>query len=406
MNILQINKFFYIRDGTSRYFLNLSDLLRKKGHRILHFSMKSDRNMKSQYSKYFIDNISFNKNKLSNISSIISGCFYSTDAKNKIKMLLDENKVDLVHLHSIYHYLSPSILLEIKKRKIPVVMTAHDFHLVAPNYLLYHSGKVCEITKPDRYYKAIAHKCVRDSYSLSLMETAEKYFNKFIIKERNLIDSILVPSLFVKNKFIEYGYPADKLTVLPFFTDLPKNKPKNQGMFILYFGGLFKHKGVDFLIRVMKDLPQIPCLIAGEGPEEYYLKNMINKNKVKNVKLLGYQNQSELDGLISSSQFTVMPSLWYEGFGMVNIEANAYGKPVVASKIGGIQEVIKDRVNGLLCEPGNRKDFSEKILTLWKNNNLRINLGRQGRKIVEAKFNRESHFRSLTAVYKRVINQL
>ena len=116
MNILQINKFFYIRDGTSRYFLNLSDLLRKKGHRILHFSMKSDRNMKSQYSKYFIDNISFNKNKLSNICSIISGCFYSTDAKNKIKMLLDENKVDLVHLHSIYHYLSPSILLEIKKK--------------------------------------------------------------------------------------------------------------------------------------------------------------------------------------------------------------------------------------------------------------------------------------------------
>lgn len=403
MNILQVNKFFYIRDGTSRYYFNLSKLLREKGHRVLSFSMDHPRNRVSPFSKYFVNNVSFDDKTLVGNFLKLPRILYSFQARKNIKELLDQNKVDLVHVHSLYHYLSPSILFEFKKRSIPIVMTAHDYHLIAPNYLLFHDGKICEITKPDKYYKALFHRCIGSSYSSSLMEVIEKYFHSYFLKEQELIDIFIVPSRFVKKKFIEYGFPAKKIVVLPFFAKPKRSRSITSGKYILYFGGLYRQKGVDFLIQVMKNLPEIPCLIVGEGPEEDHLKEVVREEKISNVKLLGYQSESELEKIITESGFTIMPSLWYEGFGMVILEANVLGKPVIASKIGGIPEVIKDGVNGLLFNPGNEKDCQDKIKRLWNDNNLLLKLSRQTQKKVLDDFSSEVHYEKLMKIYHQVL---
>jgi len=311
-----------------------------------------------------------------------------------------------VHIHSIYHYLSPSILLEIKKRNIPIVMTVHDFHLVSPNYLLFHSGKICEVSKPDNYHRAFFHKCINNSYIASFIEIAEKYFNDIFINEKKLIDLFLVPSVFAQDKLHEFGFPSDKISVLPFFVEPKYFKVNYQpGEYILYFGGLYEQKGLEFLLNVMERVNHIPCFIVGEGSERDKLQRLINNKKLDNVKLLGYQKDTKLIKLISLSRFTIMPSLWFEGFGLVNLEANACGKPVVAANIGAIPEVVKDGENGFLFEPGNIEDCTEKIQTLWNNTKLTVDMGKQARRRVEKYYNSTGHYNRLMRIYTRLLSK-
>ena len=118
MNILYINKFFYINGGVDRYYFDLADLFKNKGHKVGYFSMQSNLNRKSAWSKYFVSNVSYeNQDTLSKIK-FTGRLLYSWEAKNKINKLLDDFRPDIVHLHSIYHQISPSILPEIKKRNI------------------------------------------------------------------------------------------------------------------------------------------------------------------------------------------------------------------------------------------------------------------------------------------------
>src|SRR3989344_3962614 len=177
MKILQINKFFYVRGGTSRYFFEVSSLLKSHGHEIAFFSMLDKHNFKSNWSKYFVSNISFDKIKFYQYPQIILRTLYSIEARKKITLLLDNFKPDIAHIHSIYHQISPSILLELKKRNIPIVQTLHDYHLISPNHTLFHNGRICEITKKRNYWKAIFHRCVKQSYSASFLESVEQYLH-------------------------------------------------------------------------------------------------------------------------------------------------------------------------------------------------------------------------------------
>lgn len=406
MNILQINKFFHVCDGTSRYFFNVSKLLEEKGHRVLFFSMEHPQNLPSIYSKYFVSNISYRENILQNTLKILSRMFYSIEARNQIKRLLDESSTDLVHIHSIYHHISPAIILEIKKRRIPIVMTIEDYHLISPNYLLFHDDRICEITKRRQFYKAILHRCVKNSYIASTAEVVEKYIYSLLGWEKDLIDFFITPSVFMKNKLVEYGFSEEKIIALPHFLDANDYQPNSGvGEYLLYFGRLYEEKGLLFLLEVMKSLPEINCVIVGEGPERRKLLNLIKKERLRNIILSKWSSGKELNGLISKSRFTILPSKWYEGFGLTIIESNACGKPVIASRIGGIPEVIKDGITGFLFEPGNVQDCVNKVERLWDDSNLVKKMGQNARSYVEKKFNQEKHYIRLMKIYGKAIKQ-
>lgn len=406
LNILQVNKFFYIKDGTSRYFINLSDLLNEKGHHVIPFSMKDYKNKRSIFSKYFVNNISFVDNNISNPFKIILRMFYSFESRSKIRLLVKSHRVDIAHIHTIYHHISPSILPELKKNNIPIIVNVGDYHLVSPCYNLFHNGKICEVTKPNKYYQSLFHKCVKNSYLASFAEVTEKYINSIFKWDRKFVNLFIVPTEFVKNKLIEYKIEENKIKVLPYYIDYIKYKPNyHPGKYILFFGGLYEYKGLFFLLKLMKLLPNIPCLIAGEGSLKNKLRDILLKEDIRNVKILGYQDERKLIDLISNSKFTIMPSLWYEGFGLVILEANACGKPVIASNIGGISEVVKNNINGLLFNPNSIPDCINKIQTLWNDSKLTEKLGRSARIFVKTEFGPDKHYKKLMDIYKQVIDQ-
>lgn len=395
MNILQVNKFFFVSGGAARYFFEVSRLLANHEHRVAYFSTYQPENKKTEWDKYFAKH---------DLIGIATGLFYSIEAKKKIISLLNDYSPDIAHLHSIYHHLSPSVILELKRRRIPIVQTIHDYHLIAPNRSLFHNGEICEITKPDNFYKAIPHKCIKDSYLASFLEVMEKYFQYYAGWERNLVDLFIAPSLFMRDKLVEFGIDPKKITNLPYFVDTDAYTPiYGNGDYILYFGRLSAEKGLSFLIDVMCRLPKLKLLIAGRGNEEQTLKIKIEKLGLQNIRFVGFKDGNELKSLIRNARFTVLPSLWYDVSPISILEANACGKPMVASDIGGIPELVKNDQTGLLFKPGNIENCTEKILKLWNNPILCSKLGMNAREFVVKNFGSKDHYDKLMDIYKKVI---
>jgi len=276
--------------------------------------------------------------------------------------------------------------------------------LISPNRNMFHDGKICEITKPDKYWKAIYHKCIKNSYLFSTIEVLEKYFQRLVGWERNYIDYYICPSKFMAYKLEEYGVLPEKIIFLPNYINSVNNfSLEKKKEYILYFGRLSYEKGLDLVTKVMIHIPRVKLILAGVGHLEKILKIHKSANNINNIELIGFKKHNELNKLIQKCRFTILPSLWYENAPMSILESFACGKPVVASRIGGIPELVKEGYNGLLFEPGNVEDCKEKILRLWNDRQLCRKMGENARDYVEKNFNPEDHYQKLMSIYRKAI---
>ena len=123
------------------------------------------------------------------------------------------------------------------------------------------------------------------------------------------------------------------------------------------------------------------------------------------VQFIGYKTGTELNDLIREAAFVVVPSECYENCSMSVLEAMAYGKAVIGSNLGGLPEQIEDGASGLLFEPGNAHDLTEKMARLIQDKVLRQDMGRAGRKIIEEKFSLHEHGKKLISIYKQLCSE-
>ncbi|MBI2616835.1 glycosyltransferase family 4 protein [Candidatus Gottesmanbacteria bacterium] len=406
MRVLQVNKFYHIVGGTDRNFLELSSLLTKKKNRVALFSMKDNRNYSSPWEKYFVSNVDLSKKDFLNSLKVISRIFYSLEAKKKINLLLDDFKPDIAHVHQIYHHISPSILLELKKRNIPIVHTVSDYHLISPHHNnLFHNGKICEVSKVRRFYNTVLHKCVKDSYLASFVEAVEQYFHRLFGFYSNTIDYYIAPSRFLEKKLIEYNIPERKICHIPYFIHADKYEPDfTPGRYVLYFGRLSSEKGLLFLTHVIEKLPKIKFKIIGDGIEKDNLVKIKNQKQLNNLEIISrFIPENELKGYIRKSRFTILPSESYEIFGISPLEAFALGKLVVTSDMGALPEVNRDGETGFVFQSGKVNNCIEKISKLWYDKQLCKRLGKNARNYVEKYFGPEEHYEKLMAIYKEAI---
>jgi len=269
MKIIQVNKFLYPKGGADKYCLNLIEDLSQAGDTVIPFGMADSRNLNSSWSQYFSENIDYHTP--GNNFKIASRLIWNKEAASQFAKLLDETKPDLIHAHNIYHQLSPSILVEAKKRQIPVVMTLHDYKLVCPNYLLFTHGSHCERCVTGSYINCLVHNCY-NSYSRSGLAALESFLhNKVWHVYRDNVDLFISPSEYLKEKMIKAGWDANKIIVL--INPAPSYLPQPIGNRLLYIGRLSTEKGVDVLLKALK-LTDEQLDIAGTGPDEAKLKQL------------------------------------------------------------------------------------------------------------------------------------
>jgi len=357
MKILQVNKFLYPKGGADKYCLTLISELEKLDNTVVPFGMADSRNLSSVWSDYFSENIDYHKS--GNRFKIVSRLIWNQEAALKFAKLLDETKPDLIHAHNIYHQLSPSILIEAKKRQIPVVMTLHDYKLVCPNYLLFTHGKHCERCLSGNYLNCLTHNCYY-SYTRSGLASLESFLhNKLWHSYRDNVDLFIAPSNYLKQIMIKAGWAENKITVL--INPAPSYSPKTDGTRLLYMGRLSVEKGVNILIEALK-LTNEYLDIAGQGPDEAKLKLLTKELQLENrVTFHGQLLGDALEKLKREAKAIILPSIWAENMSLVLLESLAYDKLIIASNSGGTPELIEDNKTGFLFPPGNISVLAKKI---------------------------------------------
>ncbi len=407
MKILQINKFFYQKGGSERYFFELRKLLTAHGHQVMDFSMVHPKNEPSDYSQYFVSHLDFDQPR-SGLEKIkmVGRVIYSWEAKRKLRELIKKEKPDIAHLHNISHQLSPSILSVLKKNKIPVIQTLHDYKLICPNYRLFVKGKICERCWKHKYYQTVLHRCIKNSRLRSLIASLEAYLHWFL-KSYQKVDLFIAPSAFIRDKSVEFGVLLKKIKYLPHFLNSEEYQPSGfMANYLVYFGRLSKEKGLGTLLRAVAELNKdIYLKIIGEGLEQENIEILINKLGLKNTELLGHKIGEELKELIKNSLAVIVPSLWYENAPFSIYEAMFLAKPVIGSRLGGIPELIKDGETGWLFNAGDYKDLAQKINILTANPGLAIELGQKARREAQEKFNEEKHYQNLLKIYQELIEK-
>lgn len=404
MKIIMVNKFFFNKGGSERAYFAQSILLEKAGYQVIPFAMRDVRNLHSPYDHFFVQNIDYFKEK-SLKGKISSGIkvLYSWEAARKIKELIKIIRPDLMHLHLFQHQLSPSIIWAAKEFDLPVVYTVHDLKPVCPVYTLLHQGEICERCQNHNYFHCLIKKCNKGSIAGSLILTLEMYLHHFI-RSYDKIDVFIAPSQFMKRKMVENGFAADKIKVLTNFINPDDYQPSNENSdYFLYMGRLSPEKGLMTLLKAMKWVHKSILIIAGTGPEEMTIKQFLTDHKINNVRLLGYQPLEKLKGFISNAKFAVVPSECYENCPMAVLEAFASGKPVIASNIGGLPELIRDGENGLLFEAKNVMELAEKINFLLSSPDLLNDMGRQARKDIEQFYIPQIYLEKVGELYKQLL---
>lgn len=400
MKIVFVNKYYYLKGGAERYFFDLRALLMRNRQQVIPFAMRDAKNLPTEWKRYFVSPVRTSDVRLSLSGLKTAGrMLYSFEAKRKFAALLDTASPDIVHVHNIYHQISPSILSEAKKRRLPVVMTAHDYKLIAPNYSLFHDGAVCERTKPDRYWEAVAHRCVKGSRMASMFAAAEMALNRG--RWRDGIDLVIAPSRFMQAILAEYGFDKDGVMHVPHFIDAAAWRAVPGGDCALYVGRLSAEKGLDVLIRAAALARDIPLRIVGAGPEEARLKKLAADLGAANVVFAGFVGGGPLRQEYARARFVVVPSVWYEVFGLVVLEAYASGKPVIATQIGGLSEMVKDGETGLYATAGDHKDLVEQMRLLWDGPALAAEMGLAGRAWVEKDFTPQAHYKGIMNAYAK-----
>lgn len=397
MKILEINKYFYIKRGAEKHFFDVVDLL-GANNEVAVFSMKHRNNLSSKWEKYFLSTVGFTQEY--SWKQKIKGSFrdlYSIEAKKKINRLLDDFKPDVVHIHNIYHQLSPMILFEIKKRNIPIVMTVHDYKLVNPNYNLFHNGKFYDRCLNGKYYQCFFDKCFKNSYLQSFLAMLEMYWHEFFGTYKKNIDLYIVPSNFVKNILVERGIDERKIEILPHFVKSDKKNIEdieNGEKYVLCIGEVSKSKGTDELINLFKSIEGANLYLAGS------VKNDFEILSGNNIKYLGHLQEEELKKYIKNSLCVISGSKLPETFGLVALEAISLGKPFIGFESGAYAEIIQNGKNGFLVK--NRREMKEIIVNILDNKGL-FNENSIRQEAIK-KYNEENYRKSIENIFLKLVS--
>lgn len=404
MKILEINSGHYRRGGADVVYLNTTELLRAKGHEVICFSMKDEKNIPGTDDSLFAESMELrNASTLKKIKSV-PAFIHNKEAAHKLEQLLDKHQPDLAHIHLFLGKLSSSILPVLRKRNIPIVVTVHDYRLICPSYLfLDGQNKVCEKCKGGFYLNCTLKRCSEGSFFQSLLLTADAYYRKYRINPVKYVDRFIFVSRFIEDKHKEFntGY-SDKSTLLyNFVPGLEKIEPVHtKGSYFLFYGRLSREKGVETLIHAAQQ-SGIPLKVVGTGS----LSEKYENNRFANIEFLGHRTGDELWNLVKNASFVVVPSEWYENNPLTILEAYSLGKPVIGSRIGGIPEIIRDEQTGYLFPAGDEVALTTKLKQAADlSQEAYTQLSVQARQFALDHFEPEKNYQELMNIYQSVIN--
>lgn len=414
MRILLVNYRYFISGGPEKYMFNIKKMLEDNGHEVIPFSVHSNKNVETEYSKYFIepigsrDAVYYNEVKKTpkSIWQMVTRSIYSGEVKKAIQQEINDIKPDLVYIIHFVNKLSPSVITGAKQMGLPVVLRLSDYFLLCPRFDFIYQKQVCEDCLKSGYMTCIKRNCVQGSKAASLIRVLSMKIHS-LIKVYDKVDAFITPSEFLRKKLIDNGFPAEKIHCIPTFTASKSEVGEQQvGTYGLYFGRVTEEKGVETAVRAYEKMADKQLKIMGDDTTEecIRLKEYVKKKGLNNIEFLGFMSGTELEEIIKRARFALIPSIWYDNLPNTALESFQYSKPVIASDIGSLPELVIDGENGYLFEPGNADDLKAKIELLNDDEKI-MTMGRKSRELLEERFAPTRHYNALLQVFQKVLTR-
>lgn len=395
MKVLLANKFFFRNGGSEVVMFQERDYLLGNGHEVVDFSMQDERNLASPYASNFVTAQDYRGD--GNVFRKLGSAFafvHSRQAAAKFGELLDQTRPDLVHCHNIYHQLTPSIIGVAAKRRVPVVLTLHDYKPVCPVYTRMCRGQPCSACLNGEFRRVLKNRCADGFIGKSALLYAEAAIQRHLGSYEK-VHTFIAPSRFMKNA-VAHRIPAERIHVLYNGVESPPAIGGTDRGYVLYLGRLSAEKGIPTLLAAhARSGGRWLLRVAGTGPLEGELYRQFPL-----AEYLGHLGGTALADIIANASIIVVPSEWYENCPMSVLEAMAYGKPVVGSRIGGIPELVAEGVSGRLFEPGRVDQLSTILDELMARPDLRQRMGEAARLRIANEYSLARHHAGLMEVYR------
>ncbi len=316
--------------------------------------------------------------------------------------ILQREQPDIVHFHNIFPLLSPSAYLACRDAGTPVIQTLHNFRLICAGATLFTKGDVCErcirrIPMPALYYR-----CYRDSYMATAAVASMQIFHRLIGTFKNHVSRYLVLTTFAKSRLVRGGLPESRIIIKPNFLMAPPESNIEVGDYALFIGRMTEDKGIGMLLDAWAEINSLPLLVAGDGP---LYADMQQKIAVKSGKahMLGHQSKEKVQSLLAAAAFIIIPSVCYEGFPIVLLEAFASGKPVLCSRLGGLDELVSENVTGKKFNAGDSADLVNIVNKLILDKESLERMGRAAREEFNLKYTATVATKELLDIYENVL---
>ncbi|MGA3286521.1 MAG: glycosyltransferase family 4 protein [Bacteroidota bacterium] len=324
---------------------------------------------------------------------------WSSKSKKEIEDIIVKIKPDVVHFHNTFFQISPAPYYSCRRLRIPVVQTIQNYRFLCPAATFYRDGAVCEKclgkTMP---ISGMIHGCYHHSKAASgvvaSMLTIHNKLNTFY----SCIDELIAVTEFAKQKFIDAGFPAQRISVKANIISPDPGMKSVLGSYAIFIGRFVEEKGVMTLLQALEG-SSVPIKLLGSGKLEETVKKYAGMSLGKEV--MEWAPRDIMFDTLKQARFLVFPSEWYEGFPLAIAEAFACGVPVISSNIGSMSEIIEHGKNGLFFRAGDAKDLKTKIEWAWNHPEELQKMGERARQEYEERYTPERNYQSLLEIYKK-----
>lgn len=401
-----INSFYYPRGGDCVHLLALEQSLRAAGHEVAVFAMKHPQNLPSPWQGYWPENVEYGE-RLGIAASAKAAvrATYSKDVSRRLLSLLAGFRPDVAHLHSVHHHLTVSVLDGLWCSGVPAVWTLHDYRVVCPATYLLRDDRPCVLCAGGRYWNCVMHACKSASRMRSLSASAESYLSLARGTYRLRVARFIAPSEFLARTVVCMGIPRSKVTAIPnpLVAEEWKRETNVARRGALYVGRLSKEKGVDGLLRAHARAGLGELRIIGDGPEEGRLRALAASLGIP-VRFDRWLERSAVRQALEGAAVLCVPSLWYENCPTVVLEALAMKTPVMASRLGGLTELLDGGRCGVLVPPGDEQAWADAQRAALSEPEALADRSEAGRRRVLERHDPAQYMRRLEAVYSDAIS--
>jgi len=327
---------------------------------------------------------------------------WSQRSRSQLRKFVSDLCPDVVHVHNTFSMLSPSVYGACKAEGVPVVQTLHNFRFFCPAALLLRDGKPCEDCLDRSLLQSVRHRCYRGSVAATATLATMLVLHRAIGTYSRDIDRYITLTQFAQRKALQGGIAAHKLVVKPNFVPDPPSPGRGGGGYIAYVGRLLEGKGTETLVASWRHLPSVKLKIVGDGALRPVLEAIAQFERL-NIEFTGVQDRAGVLETISNAELLIVPSEWYEGFPMVVAEAFACGTPVLASRIGSLEELIDEGVTGKQFIAGDPEDLAKAVRAMLADEVGLRHMRASARDYFDRHLTEEQNYAQLMKIYSEVI---